>query len=127
MDKKDQLIEKLKELVEALNGQVALVCGDFWNDAEKYGYSALALSQKITKLESEISTLEYEIKQEQIEADAMRALHHASEKAGKESPSPERDIHKDHTKEWFIEQLKKVNTGTPNVITDKGVYDDDDS
>ncbi len=52
-----ELIEKYEELIKALSDQVALVSGDAFMDQEGYGYKALALSQKITKLESEIQSL----------------------------------------------------------------------
>jgi len=57
---KDKIIEKQKELIEALNNQIALVCSDSFKDMEGYGYKALASSQKITQLESELAALEAE-------------------------------------------------------------------
>jgi flagellar hook-associated protein FlgK len=62
MDKRDELIKKLEELINILYDQVALVTGDAFIDQEGYGYKALALSQKITKLESEIIIIKIEIK-----------------------------------------------------------------
>jgi hypothetical protein len=51
------IIQKQEELIEALNNQVALVCSDAWMDTEGYGYKALASSQKITSIESELEKL----------------------------------------------------------------------
>jgi hypothetical protein len=42
------------------NDQIALVCGESFKDPEGYGYKALAISQKITTLESELKELKGE-------------------------------------------------------------------
>lgn len=53
------IIRKYKELVKTLDRQVKLVTGTLAiDDIESYGYHALAISQKITTLEAEISQLE---------------------------------------------------------------------
>jgi hypothetical protein len=52
-----EIVDLQKELINLLHSQITLVTGDEWKDAEKYAYSALALSQKITKIESELSAL----------------------------------------------------------------------
>ena len=58
---KDKIIEKQKELIDVLDNQIKLVtnCLDDF-DFESYGYNALAISQKITRLESELAALESE-------------------------------------------------------------------
>lgn len=58
---KDKIIAKQKELIKVLDDQIKLVTNcleDF--DFESYGYNALAISQKITTLESDLQALESE-------------------------------------------------------------------
>lgn len=82
--------------------------------------------------------IEAEVKQEQIEADAMRALHHASEKVGKKERDPMRDLHCaiEKSVKFINEQGIYSDTYTTecdgedepgNVITDKGIYFDDEN
>lgn len=54
----EAVIEKYKELTKALSDQDALFCGEAFKDPEGYGYKALSISQRITKLESELSSLQ---------------------------------------------------------------------
>jgi hypothetical protein len=56
---KDLIIEKQAEIIKTLDDEIKLVtnCLDDF-DFESYGYNALAISQKITKLESELSALQ---------------------------------------------------------------------
>lgn len=66
--KKEQLyqekIKALEELNFLLNSQIKLLAGDEWKDAEKYGYSALALSLRITSIEFKIASLTIQIEAE---------------------------------------------------------------
>ena len=75
---KDKLIAKQKELIELLYNQVDFVAGDMCiEDSEKFGYTALAFSQKITKIELEIALLEKQVKKKDnrpLTADEAREL-----------------------------------------------------
>jgi hypothetical protein len=57
---KEQIIKKQEELIETLYKQVEIVCSEDFKDMESYGYKALATSQKITQLESELTALKSE-------------------------------------------------------------------
>ena len=62
-----KLIEKLEELVETANKEVQLATGDLCiKDSEGFTYNVLAISQKITKLESEIAFLKQQIAEDEI-------------------------------------------------------------
>lgn len=58
---KDKIIAKQDELIKALDVQIKLVTGDVCiEDMEKFGYLACDISQKICKIESELSRLKDE-------------------------------------------------------------------
>jgi hypothetical protein len=65
----EQIIAKQDELIKTLDDQIKLVTNcesDF--DFEKYGYNACAISQKITKLETELAALKSELSEPEKES-----------------------------------------------------------
>jgi len=95
------IIEKQKELIKLLNDQIALVTGDEWKDSEKYGYSALALSQKITQLESELSSLQGE--QESKDPNVVCDQYHIRGKWSKEPQGAEAYLNNNGIVDFIIE------------------------